>query len=150
RDEGLVRDVLADLEVEQAVATGDAEVRHRLPIQPEGPAEIDVAADTEPAALERGVPLEVLAFAMVRKADDRIPHPGFPRERREISQRHVVLQREAPDAAGDEEVVADVASYGAVAVDHVDVHGEIRQPRLAIAADGRPQAVGVYAPRAIG
>src|SRR5688572_33158344 len=104
-------------------------MRGRLPIEPQARADIDVGADAKPAALDDAVPFELLADAVPAQADERIPEAGRAREPREVVDGDVVIERDASDPGGDEEIGRDLESHVGVAVNQIridDQEGPLR------------------------
>ena len=140
---------MLELESQEAVARGQPEVPHGLPIQPRRRTELHLAAHAETADVHQAVDLELLADAVIGDADERVPQPGLARELGQVRDPDVVIEREASDAARHEQVLEDAEPQGPVAVDHV--RGDVEErPFRAVAADRHPQPVDVNAPRAIG
>ena len=105
-------------------------------------AEIDVRADTEPAAFSRCVPLDLLTNPVPAHADQRIPEAWLAQEGSLIAEPDVVVEREAANAAGHEEFWRHPESDHAARVDDIHINREDGNVQP-IAANRRPYEISV-------
>ena len=77
-DHGSTRYGIGDLQVQDAVTTRNAEMPQGLPVHADGAGEINVRADSEPAAFEGRVPLDLRTSIVPADSQQRVPDTQLP------------------------------------------------------------------------
>src|SRR5262249_30508864 len=109
----------------------------------------DICADAESAAVERGVPLDLVALTMPAESHDRVPHARLARKGRQGTQRDVVVDRDTAYPSCYIQIGRHSAPEFAGPVDQIQIHGE-RRPLRPVAAQARPQTVAFNSPDTVG